>query len=388
MKKVVKDMQKLHIVQQNANTWECCRMLDGVNEIHQSTYNLREKRVKYWQTSKWHRTRAMEALRQSQATIGFKSSIGEDNVIIVLPYLQLNMATSNFGEKNLIGKFQFGRVFRGVRAGKKVTVKIWETIKGENVYDEANELRLRDEISLLQHPDLLSHPNVVKMIGYSLDEGKIGAVYDLDPQDSLYNLAPKDEFSWLQRMKVIYEFANLLVYLHAATPPHLPYRVGNIDAAHIILDKEYSPKFVDFGMTVGGIILSTRASRMKRLWARMGYIDMDEGNHFEARDIFGFGCIILCLIHKRVPSVDFIPRIEVEEDHEEHLRSGNSNGFSYVHKSLKGEQGFNENDGVEITKLGRECVDICAWQRPSMEDVVKRLKKLHVIKKMGIKKLH
>ncbi|XP_065850246.1 receptor-like kinase LIP2 isoform X2 [Euphorbia lathyris] len=290
--------------------------------------------------------RTIKGSGQSQARVkGFSSKA-------------LIKATDSFSEENLIGKYQFGKVFRGEIKGQKVTVKIWETIVDKGVHRFGNEDRLRDEISLLQHPRLLGDPNLVKMIGYCFEGETLGAVYDLDPQDSLHNLAPKDEFNWLQRMKVIYELANLLEFLHTPIPaPHVPYRVGNIDAAHIILDKEYSPKLADFGMTVGGIILSPRALRMRILRERFGYMDTsrampwerrnymggkDKGGVFEGRDIFGFGCILLCLIHKRVPTLDgaeddrFVPDYAAQDAYEEYYEeTGILNGFSFVHKSLE-----------------------------------------------------
>ncbi|XP_065850424.1 probable serine/threonine-protein kinase PBL10 isoform X2 [Euphorbia lathyris] len=80
MKQVVRQMLNLHIVKQNANTWECCRMLDAVNKIHQSRRLPKDNRVKlYRQPSRWHRgilinrfndrmcNRTIKGLGQSQA---------------------------------------------------------------------------------------------------------------------------------------------------------------------------------------------------------------------------------------------------------------------------------------------------------------------------------
>ncbi|WCJ30283.1 Protein kinase superfamily protein [Euphorbia peplus] len=408
MNEVVWHMQKLCIVQQNADTWECCRMLDGVNEIFLSEYILKDSRVK-WQASILdedlsHKNQKPNLKDLDQSPTSSKSSIGEDNVIKVFRYKELIMATGGFSNKNLIGSFQFGKMFRGeTEENEKVTVKIWETITGD---------QLRDEISLLQHPKLLSHRNVVKMIGYCFEEGKLGGVYALDPLDSLHNLAPKDDFSWPLRMKVIYELAKLLEFLHAPNPPYAAYRVDNIDTAHIILDKEYSPKLLDFGMTVGGIILSLREERTKKVRESHSYAwDSRQDSFYEARDIFAFGCIILCLLHKRVPIPDldvddtFYPHHDARIARDRHIYRAkrkhsarvkrnhsarvkrkereNSYGFSFVHKSLEKE--VDENDGVEVTKLAMECVDA---YRPSMEEVVTRLGNLHVIKKMGIQKLY
>ncbi|XP_065850422.1 probable serine/threonine-protein kinase PBL28 isoform X1 [Euphorbia lathyris] len=135
MKQVVRQMLNLHIVKQNANTWECCRMLDAVNKIHQSRRLPKDNRVKlYRQPSRWHRgilinrfndrmcNRTIKGLGQSQARVK------------VFSCKALIKATDSFSEENLIGKYQFGKVFRGEIKGQKVTVKIWETIVDKGVY--------------------------------------------------------------------------------------------------------------------------------------------------------------------------------------------------------------------------------------------------------------
>ncbi|KAL6507721.1 hypothetical protein OROGR_023916 [Orobanche gracilis] len=393
MEQVVRAMQKLHIVKKNANTWECCRMLDGVNKVYQSP-NLpqKDRGAKLYQKP----LGCDQGLEQSRTS--FKSPIVEEYDIKGYSSVQLNDVTGGFSEKYLIGECQFGKVFHGVIEGKKRTLKIWETVEQKGLYQFYNEERLRDEISLLHHPRLFSHPNLVKMNGYCFEKELVCAVYDLDPLDSLHNLIPKDEFDWVRRVKVIYEIANLLEFLHRPISPHPPYRIGNIDAAHIILDKEYSPKLLDFGMTVGGIILSSRQSRTEALRYDFGNVDTSKGGVFEARDIFGFGCLLLCLIHKKVPVPtldmddrfypDFAAQVEYEEYYE---KSGKTYGFSFVHKCLEKQPGFVKKDGVELTGLGLKCVDLDADKRPSMEMVVKKLRNLCVIqshaKVKGIQKM-
>ncbi|XP_065850003.1 uncharacterized protein [Euphorbia lathyris] len=428
MDQVVGYLQKMHIVQDNDNTWECCKMLDGVDEVPKLLYPPKYRRVKeLWRPTKQRRNKGC-----GESLSIIKSSVVEDNEVRVFSHEELLDATSRFGKENLIGQFQFGNLFRGEeRNGKKVIVKMWEINDERGVYGLHNEDRLRDEISLLRHPELFNHPNLVKMIGYCFDEEKhLGAVYDLDPQDTLHNLAPKDEFTWLQRMKVIYEFAKLLKYFHGPNPPHAPYRVGNVEAASIILDKDYRPKLFDFGMTVGGIILSLREERNAHLCGRpRGYGDRSRGIYIEEGDIFAYGWILVCLISKTSPTPDDDDPIydalgwnDLEESSDDIEQSGSTlvhedliqerapddedpifdadleessddieqSGITLVHEDLIKERGFEENDGVELTKLGLECTRRFGYP-PSMKEVVKRLENLHVIRihaeEMGIQNL-
>ncbi|KDP24121.1 hypothetical protein JCGZ_25778 [Jatropha curcas] len=152
------------------------------------------------------------------------------------------MFTNGFSEGNLMWKFQFGKLFWGKINERKVIVKIWEYPEMYKVFEGDNEGRVRDEIELLQHPKLIGHPNLVKLVGYCYDEQQLGTVYDLDPLGSVYELAPKGCFTWLHRIKVAYEFACLLKFLHIRNPPYESCLVRSIDAAHIMLDKEYTPE--------------------------------------------------------------------------------------------------------------------------------------------------
>ncbi|WCJ42479.1 Protein kinase superfamily protein [Euphorbia peplus] len=375
MRKIVGDMQRLHIVQHNAKTWECCKMLDGVNEVRKTPHSGYCRVKEFWQPSKLHLGLPVNQFKRlMHGNKGRGQSLARE--FNIFSYEELINATRRFGEENLISQFQYGNLFWGEMKGKKVIVKMWKIDKKLGLFRADNKNRLRDEISLLQHPELFCHPNLVKMIGYCFEKGKLGVVYDLDPQDTLHNLATKDEFTWLQRMKVIWELAKLIEFFHAPNPPHAPYKVGNLKAANIILDKDYRPKLFDFGMTFGGIILSSRHTR---------------GIYIEKKgDIQAYGWILLFLISKTSPTVKADDPLfhALGRTCSKELSDVKQPVISVVHGDLKQERGFNENDGVELTKLGLECA---GDDPPSMRKVVKRLWGLHVIQsyaqEMGIQNL-
>ncbi|CAH9121337.1 unnamed protein product [Cuscuta epithymum] len=55
-------------------------------------------------------------------------------------------------------------------------VKIWKPRRPFcTVHHGDNESRFRDEMALLQHPNLMSHPNMVKLMGYiAMRKRKLG----------------------------------------------------------------------------------------------------------------------------------------------------------------------------------------------------------------------
>ncbi|KAK9285927.1 hypothetical protein L1049_025128 [Liquidambar formosana] len=115
----------------------------------------------------------------------------EFEIVRVLSYPDLSLYTDKFGEENFIGTFQFGKVYHGKIESQNVTVKIWEIPTIYVVHEGDNECRLRDEIILLQNPNLMSHPNLVKLIGYCYEGDCLGIVYDLSSLDTLHNLLLK-----------------------------------------------------------------------------------------------------------------------------------------------------------------------------------------------------
>lgn len=67
----------------------------------------------------------------------------ECDTIKALPYEELKLYTNNFSEDNLIGKFQWGYVYRGYNGSQEVTVKKWECTTKYMCYKGQNEDRLK-----------------------------------------------------------------------------------------------------------------------------------------------------------------------------------------------------------------------------------------------------
>uniref|UniRef100_A0A2N9F9G1 Protein kinase domain-containing protein n=1 Tax=Fagus sylvatica TaxID=28930 RepID=A0A2N9F9G1_FAGSY len=340
MKQVVRRLLKLHIVRYHAEILDIDRMLPNVNKLSgfsklmakiadadvQLSCGYMNGILSIFQCqggffrqicgspNKWclpcfplsiHCECVLNESRRCPAFIqaGTKCSGKHYQMIEAFSYNDLNLCTNGFSEQNLIGKFQFGKVYRGKFKSQEVTVKIWECPKEYIVQPGDNESRLRDEIDLLQHPNFISHSNVVKLIGHCHEEEHLGIVYDLKPLDSVRNLILEDSFTWIQRIKVGLRFACLLKSLHADNTSYLPYLVRNIDAAHIMLDEDYNPLLFDFGMICGGILTGREIENPQFLAGCYGYVDPDyalRGYWSDKCDVFSFGIVLLSLIAKKV----------------------------------------------------------------------------------------
>lgn len=318
-------------------------------------------------------------------------SVKEHKMMRIYSSEDLSFYTNGFSEENMIGKFQFGKIYRGEMEGQKVTVKVWEDFipkyEGHIGRQRANEDRLRDELVLLQHPDFISHPNLVNLIGYCHEDKCLGVVYDLAPLDSVRNLISKDTFTWSQRIQVAFGFAYLLSFLHSTGDYSSQYAVANIADTHIMLDQDMNAKLIDFGALTGQIL----PGLMSVVDDCFGYVDpyfRRNGEVGECGDIFSFGTLLVSLISKKVCSDDEIERLKApiyywaqsEFEAKMSIPGYNKSEFSLVHESLQQDPAFCSSDGRTLTKLAMVCLREDFENRPNMKKVVKALSRLHIVK--------
>ncbi|KAE9462853.1 hypothetical protein C3L33_05242, partial [Rhododendron williamsianum] len=352
-------------------------------------------------------------------------------------YEDLQLLTDNFDVRNVIGRTQFCKVYRGkIPQGwnemkeQDVTVKIWaDTVmmKGEIILQPAvahNVFRFFDEITFLTYPSISRHPNLAKLMGYLHDEDHFGVVYDLKPLDTVCNFIAEGTFTWMDRIKVIFQLARLLESLHGQTPQYL---VRNFSAAHIMVDQDLNPVLFEFGMLTGGMIGMKDRGLSLYPFAAYGYTDPVlrmlawvnmklaaaaaawppslnghprfkefelhnfSGVWTDRTDVFTFGVVLLellckcavdgigCRENSTVPNFLYRVAQEIYDTVKSRCFYEQSRILSLVHRSFRTEAGYDTGDGLKLAKLAMKCVQMDD-ERPSMGEVVEHLKTLHVIR--------
>jgi serine/threonine protein kinase len=94
----------------------------------------------------------------------------------LLSLASLQVATDNFHESNKIGEGGFGAVYKGILHGQEVAVK--RMAKGSNQGLE----ELKNELVLVAK---LHHRNLVRLVGFCLDEGERLLIYEYMSNKSL-----------------------------------------------------------------------------------------------------------------------------------------------------------------------------------------------------------
>ncbi|XP_010269038.2 PREDICTED: probable receptor-like protein kinase At1g11050 [Nelumbo nucifera] len=222
---------------------------------------------------------------------------------------ELEKATDNFSQKNLIGRGAFGVVYKGTLSnGTPVAVK--KIIESEFQGDEefCNEVQI---ISNLKHRSLVPLRGCC-VVDEDVDEEKGKQrylVYDYMPNGSLHdhlfypfnnqmNRSRRQPLSWPQRKNIIFDVARGLAYLHYGVKPAIYHR--DIKATNILLDADMRARVSDFGQAKqsreGEPYLTTRVA------GTHGYLAPEYalyGQLTEKSDVYSFGVVVLEIMSGR-----------------------------------------------------------------------------------------
>ncbi|VAI10235.1 unnamed protein product [Triticum turgidum subsp. durum] len=151
---------------------------------------------------------------------------------------------------------------------------------------------------------VLSHPNLVSLVGFCAQGDERLLVYEYMPFGSLESHLfdvphGKPPLDWNTRVKIAVGVAEGLSYLHNVADPPIIYR--DMKAANILLDEDFSPKLSDFGLAKVGPV-GDRTHVSTRVMGTYGYCAPDyvvSGKLTMKSDIYSFGVLLLELITGR-----------------------------------------------------------------------------------------
>jgi len=215
----------------------------------------------------------------------------------VLTFRQLSEATNNFNCNNLIGEGGFGMVYKGHLKDTEEDVAV-KRLDKEGF--QGNREFLVEVLML----SLVSHPNLVKLLGYSTDLDQRILVYEYmqngSLEDHLLDLPENAQaLSWQSRMKIAVGAAKGIEYLHEVANPPVIYR--DLKASNILLDKDFNSKLSDFGLAKLGPV-GDQSHVSTRVMGTYGYCAPEyamTGKLTKMSDIYSFGVVLLELITGR-----------------------------------------------------------------------------------------
>ncbi|KAL5541755.1 hypothetical protein UlMin_009465 [Ulmus minor] len=206
---------------------------------------------------------------------------------------ELQVATHNFSQDNLIGQGGYAEVYKGqLKDGQIVAVK--HLTRGTPEEMTADFL---SELGIIVHVD---HPNIAKLIGYGV-EGGMHLVLHLSPHGSLSSLlyGPKERLDWGIRYKVILGTAEGLLYLHEGGQRRIIHK--DIKASNILLSEDFEPQISDFGLAKWLPDQWTHHI-VSKIEGTFGYLPPEFFMHGivdEKTDVYAYGVLLLELITGR-----------------------------------------------------------------------------------------
>ncbi|KAG0499374.1 hypothetical protein HPP92_004065 [Vanilla planifolia] len=222
---------------------------------------------------------------------------------------ELQIATDDFSEKNILGQGGFGKVYRGTLSDNtKIAVK--RLTDYESPGGEAAFLR---EVELIS---VAVHKNLLKLIGFCTTPMERLLVYPFMANLSVaYRLRDfkigEPVLDWKTRKRVALGTARGLEYLHEHCNPKIIHR--DVKAANVLLDEDFEAIVGDFGLAKLVDVRKTSVTTQVR--GTMGHIApeyLSTGKSSERTDVFGYGIMLLELVTGE-RAIDF-SRLEEEDD--------------------------------------------------------------------------
>nr|XP_018675199.1 PREDICTED: somatic embryogenesis receptor kinase 2 isoform X2 [Musa acuminata subsp. malaccensis] len=206
---------------------------------------------------------------------------------------ELQVATDNFSNKNILGRGGFGKVYKGRLAdGSLVAVK---RLKEERT--PGGELQFQTEVEMIS---MAVHRNLLRLRGFCMTPTERLLVYPYMANGSVASRLrerPPSEppLEWTTRRKIALGSARGLSYLHDHCDPKIIHR--DVKAANILLDEDFEAVVGDFGLAKLMDYKDTHVTTAVR--GTIGHIApeyLSTGKSSEKTDVFGFGIMLLELI--------------------------------------------------------------------------------------------
>ncbi|GAB4828674.1 LRR receptor-like serine/threonine-protein kinase rpk2 [Ancistrocladus abbreviatus] len=279
-------------------------------------------------------------------------------------------ATGNFSMSNCIGNGGFGATYKAeISPGVLVAVKRLAVGRFQGVQ------QFHVEIKTLGR---LRHPNLVTLIGYHASETEMFLIYNYLPGGNLEKFIQERStraVDWRILHKIALDIARALAYLHDQCVPRVLHR--DVKPSNILLDDDFNAYLSDFGLA--RLLGTSETHATTGVAGTFGYVAPEYAmtcRVSDKADVYSYGVVLLELLSdKKALDPSFSPY---------------GNGFNIVAwacmllRQGRAKEFFTaglwdngpHDDLVEVLHLAVVCTVDSLSTRPTMRQVVRRLKEL------------
>ncbi|KAK7848144.1 putative serine/threonine-protein kinase pix13 [Quercus suber] len=296
---------------------------------------------------------------------------------------ELKVATKNFSPDTVLGAGGFGKIFKGwlkdkgqSKSGNRMVIAVKklnsESLQGFQEWQSAVNFLGR-----------LSHPNLIKLLGYCREDRELLLIYEFMQKGSLENhlfgseSLKHNEFYYCPYVQGI----SGLAFLHTSDQQviHRHFKPSNI-----LLDGSYTAKISDFGLAKLGLSAS-QSHVTTRVMGTYGYLAPEyvaTGHLYIKSDVYSFGVVL----------VEILTGLRALDTNRP---SGKHNLVDWIKPYLSEirklklimdsrlEGKYPSKAAFHISQLALKCLAAEPKHRPSMKEVLEKLERKLPMKDQG-----
>nr|XP_008115205.1 PREDICTED: interleukin-1 receptor-associated kinase-like 2 isoform X1 [Anolis carolinensis] len=198
---------------------------------------------------------------------------------------EVETATNGFSRESQISEGIFAVTYKGWRDNALYVVK--------KLKEDQTERFFRTEVQICFR---CHHPNILQLLGFSVESVSPCLIYPYMPNGSLMDRLQcqggSESLTWTQRIKISLGLIQAIQHLHRFGILH-----GNVKSSNVLLDADFVPQLGHSGLRLHPIEKKTDRAMMKTkvLQVSLAYFPEDfvrHGQLTEKVDIFGCGIVL------------------------------------------------------------------------------------------------